>query len=231
MGICYNLRTIQGKKKMVAKIRKDIFITVFIISIAIFLLGFYISRVWDDLRINQVNEDLKDSTLDTMSILIEQEFLTQFNIDDCAISESRLSSISKNLFELGQTLMEYEKKGLLKTKEYSTLRKEYFLIEVRAYTNFIEFTNRCNPNTDIILYFYNTEEDLSERQGYALDAIVNRDDVKVRVFSIDKNFDDPTLDTIKSFYNITKTPTIIINNKIKKEGFVSISELIGLIKP
>lgn len=211
-------------------IRKDIFVTVLIITIAVFFLGFYAAKIWDDLRINQVNEDLKDSTLDTMGILIEQEFLNEFNLNDCSIAESRLSSISKNLFELGQRVMEYERKGLLNTKEYEVLRREYFLIEIRAYTQFINFINKCDSNTSVVLYFYTLDNDLSQRQGYALDAVVKREDINIRVFSIDKEFDDPTLNTIKSFYNVTETPIIIINNKIKKTGFVSIAELFELVK-
>lgn len=210
--------------------RKDIFITALIIAIALFLLGFYFAKIWDDLRVKQINQGIKDSTLDTMGILIEQEFLKQFNVSGCEFSENRLAGISKNLYELGQKLMEYEKKGLLNKKEYEDLRREYFLVEVRAYTQFMDFIKKCDSNLNVILFFYNVDEDISKKQGYALDAVIERKDKKIRVFSIDDEFYDPTLETVKSFYNITQVPTIVINNNIKKEGFVSIAELVSLVK-
>ena len=230
MDIFNDIRNSKSQKKMVIPIKKHIFVTSFIIALGIFLIGFYFARVWDDLRINQVDDSLIENNLDTMSITIEQEFLTSFNASSCSISESRLSSISKNLFDLGNQLVEYEKKGLLRTKEYDRLRREYFLLEIRAYSNFINFAKKCNSDLNVILYFYSINQDLSERQGYALDAVVNRDDVKIRVLSIDKDFNDTTLDMVKSFYNVTEAPTIIINDKYKKSGFISISEILDLVK-
>lgn len=230
MGLFSTIGIVEGKKKMVVNLRKDVFITALIITIALFLLGFYFARIWDNFRIEQVDQEIRDSTLDTMGILIEQEFLNQFNISSCEFSENRLAGISKNLFELGQKLAEYEKKGLLNKKEYEDLRREYFLIEARAYTQFIEFIDKCDSNLNVILFFYNVDQDVSERQGYVLDAVVERQDKKIRVFSIDSAFSDQTLETIKSFYNITSIPTLIINNNLKKEGFISTVELVSLVK-
>ena len=215
---------------MVSPIKKHIFITSFVIAIGIFFIGFYFAGIWDDLRINQVNNDLMENGLDTMGIIIEQEFLSTFNATSCGITESRLSAISKNLFELGKQLLEYERKGLLKTEEYERLRRQYFLLEVRAYSNFVNFIKICDSDLNVILYFYSIGQDLSERQGYALDAIVNREDVQIRVFSIDRDFEDPTVDVVKSFYNVTASPTIIVNNEYKKTGFVSIPEILELVK-
>ena len=230
MDILNDIGDSKDQKKMVIPIKKHIFVTSFIIAVGIFLIGFYFARVWDDMRINQVDDSLIESNLDTTGIMIEQEFLTSFNASSCSISESRVSSISKNLFDLGNQLVEYEKKGLLRNKDYERLRREYFLLEVRAYSNFINFIKKCDSDINVILYFYSINQDLSEREGYALDAVVNRNDVKIRVLSIDKDFNDTTLDMVKSFYNITEAPTIIINDKYKKSGFVSIPEILDLVK-
>lgn len=230
MDILNDIRNSKDQKKMVIPIKKHIFVTSFIIALGVFLIGFYFARVWDDLRINQVDDSLIENSLDTMGIMIEQEFLISFNASSCSISESRLSSTSENLFDLGKQLVEYEKKGLLRTKEYERLKREYFLLEIRAYSNFINFIKKCDSNLNVILYYYSINQDLSERQGYALDAIVNRQDVKIRVLSIDRDFSDPTLDMVKLFYNVTEAPTIIINDKYKKSGFVSIQEILDLVK-
>ena len=100
-------------------------------------------------------------------------------------------------------------------------------LDVRLFLFFVHYVQRCITRS-IHKIFAKPSADFYGGFG---DLAAGRSDVNVRVFSIDKNFDDPTLNTLKSFYNITKSPAIIVNNKIKKEDFVSISELIGLIKP
>jgi hypothetical protein len=49
----------------------------------------------------------------------------------------------------------------------------------------------------------------------------------VNVFSFDFQYDDPALKTLKAYYNITKTPTMILDFNDKKEGYFSFGELLA----
>ncbi|MDD5587675.1 MAG: hypothetical protein PHD81_01035 [Candidatus Nanoarchaeia archaeon] len=212
------------------KIRKDIFITALVITVAIFLLGFYTAKIWDDLRTSDVAYNLNQNNLDIISIFVEQQFLESLDIGNCNLIKERLSSSSGNLYDLGQRLMEYDDKNILKEKEYDSLREQYFLLEIRAYSLFIDYNKKCDNKQNIILYFYDLEEDNSIKQGYVLDNLANRQDINIKIFSIDRQFDEPTLNLVKNYYNITKAPTIIVNNKDKKEGFTSVGEVFALVK-
>lgn len=215
---------------MVKTLRKDIYITALIITIGIFFLGLYVGKIWDDLRINQIKLEISENNLNVLSLYVNQEFFKSLDIDDCDLMEKRLSSMSYDLYKIGQKLNEYESKKLLNEKEYKDLKTQYFLLEIRAYVNFIESKKSCKSNQTIILYFYDIKDAESERQGYVLDKMVEREDLNIRVFSIDRQHEEVTLDLIKDFYDIKKSPTIIINNKIKKEGFVGVDELLGLVE-
>ena len=62
------------------------------------------------------------------------------------------------------------------------------------------------------------------KQGSALDKVVlnNKD---LYVFSIDRTFDESFINLVKEHYNITASPTIILNYEIKKQGFISSGEI------
>ena len=50
------------------------------------------------------------------------------------------------------------------------------------------------------------------------------------VFSLNANYEnDLLLANIKLYYNITRTPTIIIDDTLKKEGLVELDELERII--
>ncbi|MDD5133775.1 MAG: hypothetical protein PHO49_05040, partial [Candidatus Nanoarchaeia archaeon] len=133
------------------KIRKDIFITALVITVAIFLLGFYTAKIWDDLRTSDVAYNLNQNNLDIISIFVEQQFLESLDIGNCNLIKERLSSSSGNLYDLGQRLMEYDEKNILKEKEYDSLREQYFLLEIRAYSLFIDYNKKCDNKQNIIL--------------------------------------------------------------------------------
>jgi len=67
------------------------------------------------------------------------------------------------------------------------------------------------------------------RQGYVLDSMVNRNQ-NITVFSIDREFKEPLLDTVKRHYNVTKGPTIIVNFDKKFEGFTPEAEIVKYAK-
>jgi len=70
----------------------------------------------------------------------------------------------------------------------------------------------------------------NQKQGYVLDKIVDRSNGTVDIFSFNKNYhEDGALETLKLYYNITSTPTIIINGDIKKEGYADYDEIKELL--
>ncbi len=215
---------------MVKKVRKDIFITALIIVVGLLLFGFYVGKIWDDLRTDNVAGDLNENSLDILSILINEEFFESFNTYDCDLIDKRLSSMSLDLYKVGQRLSEYDRKKLFEKDEYMFLKTKYFLLELRTYFNFLDFKKECDSNQTIILFFYDIGDLDSERQGYVLDNFVKREDINIRVFSIDREHNETTIDLIKNYYEVSKSPTIIINNEIKKEGFVDVAELIEILE-
>ncbi len=216
---------------MVRVFRKDMLVTSFLIALFIFILGFYVGSIIDDSRIADGEEMLIITQLDTDSFVTEREFLTTFEVKDCPLLNNRMQELGENLGNIGNVITKYDSRSISNNDLYNQLKRKYFLLEVRAYTLRKQILDTCDGNgSDVILFFYDTEENReSLNQGYALDSVVeNRGDVIV--FSIDGGFDEPTLNSLKEFYNVTLQPTIIVNYENKIEGYISEEDIIKLLK-
>ncbi len=204
---------------------KKLFGRTAVLTTFIFIIGIFVGRGIDELRSNEVFETLQKNELDTQSYLIEQEFLRSLAENPCSLAQTRLYTLSKELGELGYYLVNYEEKNMFKQKEYEYLLRKYFLFEIRTYILFNELNKQCQLNNHLLLYFFDTEDFTSERQGKVLDALVKKN-TNVTVFSINYNYQsDQTVTNVKMYYNITRTPTIIIGGTTKIDSFINLESL------
>lgn len=205
---------------MVKIFRKDLFVTALIFSLILFSGGFLLGYIWDSYRLDYSDSLVGIGTLDTESFLLEQDFVESFNATTSV--ENRLLDINRRIGKVGEMLVQFDAKKMSHGEEYDSLKRKYFLLELKAYT----LRHKQGGNNNIILFFYDvTQNDDSLRMGDVLNALV-RADPNVVVFSIDREFTgEPMLDTVKQYYNVTKSPTIIINYDQKYEGFVDLAEV------
>ena len=200
-----------------------------IITTIIFLIGIFVGYQLDNLRTTDVLESLRQSELDAQSYVTEQEFFGNFGGYKCELAQPKLTELSSRLGELGFNLVNYERKNIFKQRDYNYLLRKYFLEEIKTYTLFNRLRKECKLNNTLILYFFNPEDIDSERQGRALDVLGKKYN-GISVFSINFNYNSDTMiNNIKLYYNITKTPTIVINNEDKIEGFIALEELENIL--
>ncbi len=198
------------------------------ISILVFTSGLLLGITLDTTKVNELVENINRNELSTESYSVEKEFLNVFGGDKCTLSNPRVNALSEEIGKIGRLLTKYESTNVFEQSDFSYLKRKYFLLEIKAYSLFSSLKKECNYNYTTILFFYDPNHDESTRQGYVLDALVNLNP-NMHVFSFDHLFkDDPTLETLRIHYNITDSPTLIINDKIKKEGMVNLDNLIKL---
>ncbi|HLD15720.1 MAG TPA: hypothetical protein VJB94_04045 [Candidatus Nanoarchaeia archaeon] len=203
---------------------KSLLAKAFILTALIFVIGVILGFYLDSLRSDEALFNLRNSELDAQSYLSEQEFFEEFGGYDCTIAGKRIDDLSKQLGELGPYIVNFERKNLFKQEDYEYLLRKYFLMEVRTYTQFTKLNRECGLNKTLILYFFDPEDSVSERQGKILDVLV-RESIGLSVFSINFNYgEDPLLEAIKIYYGVNETPTLIIQGK-KVEGFTSLEKI------
>ena len=195
-----------------------------VITTIVFFIGIFIGYQIDTLRTDDVVESLRKGELEVQSYILEQSFFQQLGGYSCDLAQPKLIELSKHLGELGSSLVTYEQRNVFAQQEYNYLLRKYFLEEIRTYTLFSQLKKDCNLTNNLVLYFFNPDELASEKQGRVLDVFGKKHE-GISVFSFNFVYDDPLLSTIKLHYNITQTPTMIVDDSTKIEGFTSLEEL------
>jgi hypothetical protein len=216
---------------MVKKFPRSIFVKSLIITVVIFMAGILLGWQMDNFRTDSILEGLESNELDTESYILEQSFWEAYQGEEtCTYAEIRLNSISEQMTELGQYLVSYDDKSLFNEGEFEYLARRYFLLEIKAYMLIEDLSSKCDLGANYVLFFYGANDADSERQGYVLDSLVERDDYELDVFSINKDFEgDGAIDSLVLYYNITTTPVIIVNGETRLDGYVSYGEILELL--
>ncbi len=198
------------------------------ISIIIFTSGLLLGIGLDNAKVNELVYNINQNEISTESYSVEKEFLSVFGGDKCILSDPRVKELSEEIGKIGRLLTKYESTNIFEQSEFDYLKRKYFLLEIKTYSLFNSLKKECSYNYTTILFFYDINDDDSIRQGYVLDALVNLNP-KTHILSFDRLFkNDPTLETVKIHYNITKAPTLIVNDEIKKENLINLEDLMKL---
>jgi hypothetical protein len=214
------------------KWQKHIILLSLLLTLLIFSFAVLISYALEFIRINEITKTMNDYNIGTDSYLIENDFIGIFGGNRCEVLKSRIDILKKEVEGVGEDLSRYGQKSFFKKQDYDYLKRKYFLLELRLYSWMLSLRGNCEENFIPILFFYNINEDISERQGYILTDLTKDFPSKVFVFSFDYKYEDePILNLIKMKYNITKAPTILINDKLRFERLIYLKELEDEIRP
>ena len=210
-------------------VRRDIFLTTLIITLFIFGLGYGLGSYQDNFRIDDSSYSIKESELETDSLVTEKVFFEEFGGNSCDNLKERINNFNKHIYEIGQTLTEFDSKKISKGNDYNLLKRKYLLLQLNLYTLKHKIQKSCDLKSNTILFIFDSKDnEESIRQGFVLDSLVNQ--MPVSIITIDKSFEqEPLVKSLITYYDIKKAPTLIINYDIKKEGYTNIPEIKELL--
>lgn len=213
------------------KQKKQLLVTSLIITIVIFSIGFVLGWTLDHFKADDVLTRIKQSELDTESFLVEQQFVDNYGGGDrCTLLTARIDTLQKTIRETGEELSRWDQGNLFNRQDFDYLKRKYVLLEVRFLMLLEDLEQTCGTDYNVIIYFYQIDQDESARQGYVLDGLVRTYDDLI-VLSVDKDYlDEPLVELLISKYDITTAPTLIINDKIKLEGFTPRAQIESAVK-
>jgi hypothetical protein len=191
-------------------------ITAIIFATAVFASSFLADKKLEDVRAieNRVAMDILSSE-------------TQFALlEETSCRDIGPGFLSKELGTLGEKLSYAENQAGFDMAEVESLKRSYFLLEIKDYLLMKRLTEKCGTRPTFILYFYSDEEKCEdcERMGYVLTSL--RDTYPdLRVYSFDYHFDVEAIKTLTSIYKVRdELPALIINGE-PHYGFRSVEEL------
>ncbi|MBI2542745.1 MAG: hypothetical protein HYW24_00985 [Candidatus Aenigmarchaeota archaeon] len=209
--------------------KKINFLYVGILVMVIFGIGISVGLNYDTMRKQVIEKETKLFNAQIEDFIVTNEIIRELASKECKLIEPYLVDIARQSEELGNSLQNFENKGIVRGEDYEMLKNSYFLNEIHYWMT-IENYKQCNPEITTILFFYGKNDD-SIKQGFALTELRKENIGKVFVF----NFDIDKIDTnavrvLTSIYGIKQSPSLVINSKNLSTDFVSLDSLRNITK-
>ncbi|MBX4181610.1 thioredoxin family protein [Candidatus Parcubacteria bacterium] len=193
----------------------------FLITAIIFGTAVYASQRLTDKKVEDVRSIENRVALDILSS--ETQFAL---LEETSCRDLGPGFLSKELGPLGEKLSYAENQTGFSDSDIESLKRSYFILEIKDYLLMKRLTAKCNIKPTFILYFYSTKDKCEdcEKMGYVLTAL--RDKYPdLRVYSFDYNYDVGAISTLVSIYKLRgELPALIINGK-PYYGFKNVDDL------
>ncbi|KKQ35615.1 MAG: hypothetical protein US50_C0010G0003 [Candidatus Nomurabacteria bacterium GW2011_GWB1_37_5] len=197
------------------------YISVFIITLALFMTALYTGNFFNTRKIEQVKNIQDKISIDILSSETKFSLLEELSCKD--VDNTFLSE------ELGDLAakIEYSDKNINGSREEILgLKRYYSLLEIKDYILMKRVRDRCGLKSIFVLYFYSNNEDCSdcEKQGYVLTALREKYP-EFRVYSFDYNVDLSAVRALIDVYKVkNEMPAMVINGKVYN-GFQSVEDI------
>jgi len=212
------------------KQHKNLFVTSLFLTILIFITGILMNYGLDFVRINVISDVMLSHELSTESYVIEQEFINTFGGNRCDVMIERISSLKEEIRKVGADLGSYSRFSFFKKKDFDYLKRKYFLLELEFLNHIEKLNKECGQSVIPIIFFYEIDQDDSERQGFILQEVSKNFRDQVVVITLDKDYEDePLVKLLALKYNVTRAPAVIIND-FKRQGMIYDKELSAIIR-
>jgi len=186
-----------------------------LITILIFSTGVILNHFFDFYRIDVINNVMRDHELDSDAYRVETLFTEVFDEEACDVMTARFFGLKEEIKKVGTDLSTYSRFSIFRKNDYDALKREYILLQLKFYSLLKQLNIDCGQPYLPILFFYQIDQDESERQGFILEDLAATYDKQLIVLSIDKNYkDEPLVPLLVEHYGINQTPAIVINDNV-----------------
>jgi hypothetical protein len=212
------------------KKHKNIFVTSLLLTVLIFITGILMNYGLDFVRINVISDVMLSHELSTESYVIEQEFINTFGGVRCDVMNKRISALKEEIRQVGADLGSYSRFSFFKKKDFDYLKRKYFLLELEFLNHIDKLNKECGQSVIPVVFFYEIDQDDSERQGFVLQEVSKAFEDSVVVITLDKDYEDePLVELLALKYTVTQAPAVIING-VKRQGMIYDKELSAIIR-
>lgn len=197
------------------------YLVTLLITTAIFVTAIFTSNVLTQKKLEDVRAIEDRVALDILSS--ETQFAL---LGETSCREIGPGFLSKELGPLGQKLTHAENQSEFSASDIDSLKRSYFLLEIKDYLLMKRLTEKCGTAPTFILYFYSSSEPCKdcEKMGHVLTALREMYP-EVRVYSFDYDFDLEAVRTLISIYKVEDNPPALIVNGEPHYGFYPIEDL------
>lgn len=205
-----------------------IYITAFLLSLLIFVVGVYIGHVIDTNNLNLLSGKVTNMSnrISSVNLLL----LIDPSSSSCPIYLSELDSLDLEVELIGHRLAYLEDEKHVFDND---LKRSYFLLEAESLLLTKKVNSLCPNNRSLVLINFYSNKNCQSCFNQGMEILRARDelqsDLDIKLFSFDGDLASPVVESLKSTYNVSLYPTIVVENSTYS-GFKTKSEIIQIIK-
>lgn len=199
-----------------------------VITCLLFVIGLLIGLKVSDSRLELLQGLAEQQKADFESLQLQYAYLTASN-GSCLVFRRALDQSVNNL-ETARIKLENYIQTSPETTGFLVEKRTYMLAEIRYWLLAREAEKSCGKDSVNVLFFYENDDMCGQcsTQGYVLTSLKNIFKEKLLIFSLDGSSGEPMVQIIKGAYNITTTPSVVVDNEVVG-GFVIEDDLTDLI--
>lgn len=205
--------------------RLSIYLAAFAITTLIFLLGLWVGNQLNQLKLDSLSELEQNIRTSTISTELQYQLLAE---NPCLVVNS--TALAEELASIGTKLTFMEEELGKDDARVLQLKEYYSLLEIRHWLFLTKAKQECEfGDYGVVLFFYSNAGDCPDcdEQGLVLSYVHKKYPI-FNIYSFDVNIANPAVATIKQLYNVTGTPTLVIEGK-SVTGFQSREAVVDML--
>ncbi len=211
------------------KNNKHAFWQALVMALIIFWTGIILGVLFENSRINKIEEFYKQSETDILDIQLASDILNAYNFD-CNFALYESISFADRIYEEAKTLEKYDASNKI-TEDMINLHKRYDLLRTILWRNTIMLQEKCPKKVNVVVYLYeyvnpsiNTQAKQIALSKVLLDLKKKHGD-KIILIPIAYDTNVKSLSLFREEFSLDKFPVIFINQKNKVTELTTIENL------
>ena len=198
-----------------------ILVSAMIVSGLLFGAGVFTGYVINMERFSSIEKNIRSVSRDVENFQLQFLFFDVLGENStCLLLTDTLSSIDRQSYDIGSRLTAYGAEAEIQDyNEFVGLKKEYSRLLISYWLLANKLRESCRINTSTIIYFFSEDCARCDDQGFVLTYLKNKLKNRLLVFALDGEFEEPSVQTLKKYYNINSYPSLVIDGKLY-EGFI-----------
>jgi len=216
------------------KAQKSIFWEALILSVFIFASGIFLGYLLEKNRTSKIISLYQESELSLLDVQIQDDLFSSDKLD-CSLATQEIIIFADRVYNEAKLLDRYESASDL-SKSLVLEHKKYDLLRVILWNNVLKIEEGCDNNFDTVVYFYEYESEnldvRSEQNVFSkkLAEIKEQKGNSMILIPIAGNLNITSINYLANFYNITRLPAILINEKDRVESLDDLDKLENYLK-
>jgi hypothetical protein len=192
------------------------YVIAFVITLAIFFIGFFFGFIMDINRVNYFETMNDVNKLNIRSLQLQEELVNDEFKEECKAFRFMFDKSVVELENDRQRLEDYKRQAKIKDSDFELLRREYTLSQINLWKISKKLIKSCPNTSDFvpIIYFYSDNKNcpMCDNQATVLNYYKQNLKENLLIFALDEkqDYQEPLIAFLKSAYEIQSYPTIIV---------------------